>query len=566
MEELIARELDRFDVPGAAVAVVKDGQIELAAGFGVRDIEKNDPVTERTLFPIGSTTKAITATVVGCLVDAGLLEWDRPVREYLSSFRLNDPAVTQEVNLRDMLCHRTGLPRHDMLMLMYGEGGLSRAELVDRLRHLELNKGLREAWQYNNLIFAAVGQVVETVSGLTWEQAVARYILEPAGMTNSNFELTVSRATEDHSEPHSVKDGRVVRIPFRSIEMLGPAGSINSCAEDMARWLLLNVDQGEVEGTRVISPGSLHQVHEPTMMLPGGASQFEEIDPVGYGLGWIVEHYRGHRLLWHNGGIDGFKALVSFVPKQRAGVCVMSNRFPTEGPEALGYHLIDVLLGLEPIAWGERFRKRETTFETAAQDAKQHTESKAKPAGPTHHLNDFAGTYEHPGYGSISFRVENEQLVADLHALEVTMKHRHYNVWDATETAHEIVIPFAFQIDLEGDISSVEASLEPTVAPIRFERTPDEALTDPKVLESLVGTYSLGPVNIEVAASGRRLKATLPGAGALELIPLRNFRFQAKGEAGVVLEFVVDESGAGKQIVIENAGVFERNDTRKAGS
>lgn len=561
LEKMIKEELARFGVPGVGVAVVKEGKTLLCRGFEVRDVERDLPVTDQTLFPIGSTTKAFTATVLGCLVDEGKLEWDVPVRNYLPTFELSDPVATQEVTLRDMLSHRTGLPRHDMLMFMYGGGQLSRAELVKRLPYLQLNKRPREAWQYNNLIYMTAGYLTEVVDGKTWEEAIRERLFAPLRMTNSNLSLNESQKSEDHSKPHAEKDGDVVPVPFRNIEMIGPAGSINSCIADMTQWLRLNLQGGRVNGHQILSEGALNTVHDPAMVLPSAASHWDEMNVVGYALGWVVEDYRGHRLLWHNGGVDGFKAMIAFVPKQNVGVCVLANLFPSEAPEALAYRIFDELLGLEPLPWGERFHELETQMTAAAEEARSHGKSKAKDAGPTHPLDEYAGVYAHPAYGRITFEVADGDLAADLHGLHVTLEHRHYNVWNAHESAHDILIPVVFQMDLEGDISTVEIPLEPSVDPIRFEREPDTELSDPAVLEGLTGSFELGPLAITVERTGSTLKATVPGAGVVELIPLRNYRFSLKGHEGLQLEFVRHVSGVAQEVVFEGAGIFRRTNT-----
>ena len=469
LESLIAAELDRFEIPGAAVAVLRGEEVLLQKGFGVRNLDQKAPVTEQTLFPIGSTTKAFTAAVLGTFVDAGVIGWDQPVREYFPDFRLSDSEATERVTLRDMLSHRTGMARHDLLMLMYAGGQMSRPELVSRLRYLEMNKGLGEEFQYNNLIYTAAGYLTEVLEGITWEQAVSERLLQPLGMTNSNLSLIETEKSPDHSRPHAEKDGRVVEIPFRSIEIAGPAGSINSCIADMTHWLRLNLQIGAATGA-IVSPASLKEIHSPAISLPPEASPWDEIDLQGYALGWLVEEYRGHRHIWHNGGIDGFKSVVAFLPREKLGVVVLANRFPTEGPEAIAYRVFDELLGLEPVPWGERFRDLEATLASEAETALGQKGSARKTKPPSHPVADYAGSYSHPGYGRITFDVVDDELVADWHGLQVTLTHRHYDIWEAREVAHDIEIPVLFRMDAMGEIDQVDVELEPAVDPIVFKR------------------------------------------------------------------------------------------------
>lgn len=557
LEDLVQEELARFRVPGAAVAVVTDGEVVLESGFGYRDAEQELPVTEQTLFPIGSTTKAFTASVVGALVDEGLLEWDRPVREYVADFELSDPLASRELSLRDMLSHRSGLPRHDGLTLMYSSGGLSRAELVGRLKHLQFNRSFRETWQYNNLLYMAVGHLIEVVAGQTWEEAVQQRLLDPLNMTNTNFFLSELQKSDDHSLGHTERNGEIVEVPFRGIEIIGPAGSINSCIADMTQWARLNAEQGRVEGRAILSAGALKEIQSPAIVMPAEANPWLEVNLVGYALGWLAEDFRGHRLIWHNGGVDGFKTIVSFIPEKRVGVVVVSNRFPSFAPEAIAYRVFEEVLGLEPLPWGDRYLEIEQAATTGTKDTRERSVARSKDARPTHSLDEYAGAYVHPGYGTISFSVEGDELVADLHDLDVTLKHRHYNVWDALEPSLDLSIPFLFAIDLEGEIASVQAGLEPTVDPIVFDKQPDPTLSDPAFLKRLTGAYSFGPyeLTVDLRDTSLRVSGTL---GSFELVPRLGLRFEAAGHSEVGFEFVLDDEGAARELVVEPVGVFVR--------
>ena len=555
LEGLIEEELARFRVPGAAVAVVKEGEVVIAGGFGYRDAEQQLPVTDQTLFPIGSTTKAFTASVIGSLVDEGLVEWDRPVREYLPGFELNDPFATQALTLRDMLSHRSGLPRHDSMLLMYGSGAMTRAELVNRIRHLPLSKTLREKWQYNNLLYMTAGYLVEVLTGDTWEEAVQKRLLDPLGMTNTNFSIAELQKSPDHSLPYSEEDGSIVEVPFRAIEMVGPAGSINSCAADLAQWLRLNAEQGQLDAGEIVSQHALKEVHEPVSVVPSD-DPWEEIHGVGYALGWMIEDFRGHRVTWHTGGIDGFEAIVSFIPQQRVGVAVLCNRLPSFFPSALSYRVFEELLDLPPLPWGERYHERLQTFLAGGRETRERRRTGSKGTPPTHPLEDFAGSYVHPGYGRISFAVDGGELVADLHDLNLSLEHRHYNVWEGFESSLEFSVRFSFSSDLDGEISKVEADFEPTVDPIVFHKEPNPALSDPLFLEGLAGSYEFGSWTLQIDLKGDRLWANSPLFGTLELVPRLGLRFDAKGQGGVTFEFVLDDQEKVNEVVMDPIGVF----------
>jgi len=557
---LLAKDIDaereRFKVRGTAVVVVQDGEVVLSTGFGERDAAKGLPVTDTTLFAIGSSTKAFTCTVLATLVDEGLLSWDRPVRHYLPKFDLVDPVATANLTLRDMLSHRSGLPRHDLVW--YGDTALARKDVVERLAVLKPNKGLRELWQYNNLMYITAGYLTELTLGCTWEEAVRQRILDPLGMTNTNFSVVDSQRSADHSLPYIERPtGEVALMPFRGLDLAGPAGSINSCVADMSRWLLLNCGGGEVDGQRLVSAAALREIHSVSMAMPDAGRLFDEVSPVGYGMGWMVDNYRGQRVLHHGGNIDGFSALVSFAPKANTGVVILTNMNATPMREVVAYRVWDEVFGLESLPWGERLRGVVESMMTGATQAKEHRAGQAKPLPPSHPLEEYAGLYVHPGYGTFAVTVVDDKLVPDFHGLDASLAHRHLDVWDLRVELQDQELPIAFQTNFDAEVDGLIAVLEPTVDPIRFERQADPALSDPAVLARFVGSYVMGPLAVKVTLndSGVLIGESQPG-GTFELEPWRGTTFGVKGAPMGKIEFVVD----GDKVVrlVAGAGIFER--------
>ena len=301
IERFVLEQLAAWEVPGCAVAVVHDGHVVLAAGWGQRDLETKLPVTSNTLFAIGSTTKAFTAATVGALVEDGLLEWERPLRDYVPEIRLNDPVVTDRLTVIDLLSHRSGLPRHEMVWL--GHPGRSRAEVVRRLRFLPLSKDLRQEFQYCNLGYLAAGYAVEMLSGTPWEDYLRTRLLAPLGMSRSNLSAGDMTADPDHATAYERRQGVVVPVPQRPVTALAPAGAVNSCAADMARWLMAQLGGGQVDGRAVMSPGTVARQHAPHIVLPEDRT-FPASTRHAYGLGWLVGRYRDHRLLEHGGNLE----------------------------------------------------------------------------------------------------------------------------------------------------------------------------------------------------------------------------------------------------------------------
>ena len=558
IERFVVEQLAAWEVPGCAVAAVRDGQIVLAAGWGQRDLDTKLPVTANTLFAIGSTTKAFTAATVGALVDDGLLEWERPLRDYVPEIRLHDPVVTDRLTVVDLLSHRSGLPRHEMVWL--GHPDRSRAELVRRLRFLPLTKDLRQAFQYCNLGYLMAGYTVEALSGTLWEDYLRSRLLTPLGMGRSNLSVDDMSADPDHATAYERRHGVVVPVPQRPIAAVAPAGAINSCAADLTRWLLAQLGDGQVDGRAVMSSGAVARQHEPYIVLLEDRT-FPASTRHAYGLGWFIGRYRDHRLLEHGGGIDGFQTECMLLPDDGIGVAVMTNTTSSAMTPVVAYRVLDELLGLEPLDWFSMFKPRFDTVMTGMREARGAR--RVVPDAPLPRpLDAYAGEYEHPGYGALTITLEGGVLRPRLGTLDLSLAHRHYETFDLEW--HELgdqshLFPLMFLSDPDGDITALTVPFEPLVEPQRFDRRPDASAQDPEVLRLLCGTYVMGPIEVVVALRGDRvLTVTTPGAPPFELEPAgRGLRFGLKGQPAVTAEFELDESGNVARLVAQPLGIFQ---------
>ena len=557
--EQVTKLVVEWKVPGLAISIVKDGKIIFAEGFGLRDVEKNLKVTPHTLFAIGSCSKAFTAAAMGMMVDEGKVEWDKPVRTYLPTFKLYDAVASERMTPRDLLTHRSGLPRHDLAW--YGSPA-GRKELFDRLQYLEPNKDFRAAWQYQNLMFMTAGYLVGEVAGTTWEAFIQERLFAPLEMKESNVSIAESQKAADFALPYQEKEDKVVEIPFRNIDTIGPAGSINSNVLDMANWVLLNLGKGKFKDKPIISEAALGEIHTPQSVMPSSI-QYDEILYNSYGMGWAIVPYRGHLLVEHGGGIDGFIAMVAFLPRDNMGAVILSNSGSTPLPSILVYNIIDRVLGLSPIDWSKRIKDQMDKAKAEAEKAKGEVDKDRKlNTKPSHPLGEFAGDYENPGYGTISISQEGESLRAKFGSLEFTLTHYHYDTFELFNTLLDMKQKLSFGTDPKGNIGSLSIPLEPSVKDIVFTRAPEKAMMERSFLEKFTGQYENQGVTVTFSLKGEKtLVATVPGQPEYELVPYKGTEFNLKGVAGLSVEFNLDDTGKPVAATLKQPGattVFKR--------
>jgi CubicO group peptidase (beta-lactamase class C family) len=459
--------ITEWRVPGMAVGVVKDGEVIYMEGFGYRDVEKNLPVTPRTLFAIGSSTKAFTAAVLGMLVDEGKLDLDKPLIEYMPDFRLYDEYSTLHTTPRDLLCHRTGMPGYDALWIL-SRG--NRDEYYQRLRYLEPSSGFRDVFQYNNLMYMVAGILVGRLAGSSWEDFVAERIFKQIGMKNSNFSISDSKAADNFSQPYMTFSGDPIKIPFRNIDATGPAGSINSNIEDMTKWILLHLKKGKVRKRQIISEASLAQTHLPNMVIKDPC--YEKMAQFSvYGQGWGISNYRGYSLIEHGGNIDGFSALVSLLPEKNAGVVVLSNSLNIMG-YAIVREIYDHLLGLDKRDWNLYYKDMFAEIMAMFSGSKGVKEEPKPGTNPSLPLIDYAGIYSHPAFGRVEVITENEKLAVKFQSgLTSTLEHFHYDVFTGTTSDFYLSeIRVRFHLNNAGALESFSMPLESGVNDIFFNR------------------------------------------------------------------------------------------------
>lgn len=477
-EDEVRALLQDGKVPGAAVIILKDGEVLLSQGFGKRNVAENLDVTPRTLFPIGSSGKAFTAAAIAMLVDEGKLAWEKPVRHYLPTFKLHDQLAGERLTVRDLLCHRCGLPRHEFFW--YGSN-FTRKEMVERLAYLEPSADFRARYQYNNLMYATAGYLIEHVTGQTWEDFVAERIFKPLGMVTSTTAIEDSQKTSDYAFPYQEKKGELEEIPFYTkFQIIGPAGGINTNLEDIEHWLRFQLSEGKHGETQLLAAEHLTQNHTPHTVIPAGEAlplgKYPEVANWCYGQGWCVGSYRGHRMVQHGGSIDGFMAEVVLLPDEHIAVAVFTNRGGTLMPYIIAFTACDRLLGAEKVDWNGRLQKEFADLRDMAE--KQLAElQKAEPTHlntqPSHELDAYCGRYEHPGYGVVTISRVEDRLQCTYNDIPSSLTHVHYDIFELNLERFEFKTKVSFATDEKGDIESLAVKLEQTVKALVFTRTPE---------------------------------------------------------------------------------------------
>lgn len=402
LDAYVARAVRDWHVTGLAIAIVKDDSVVFAKGYGVRQLGKPDLVDVGTRFAIGSTTKAMTAAVLGMLVDAGKVGWEDPVIKHLPDFRLSDPYVTRELTVRDLLTHRGGLGNADMVW--YGADYTS-TEIVRRIRTLPLAYSLRSDWVYQNIMYAVAGDVVEAASGMPWETFLRTRLFTPLGMTSTEPTLAGVSGQINVASPHDVIDDTLRVITNRTVDPVKAAGSVWSSVADMAKWMRFILDSGRVGGRRLLSDSTYAELLSPHAIADAAiypTTSLVRPHFFTYGLGWFLHDYDGQAVAMHTGSIDGMSAIIGLIPDRRLGMYLLANVDNAELRHALMYQVFDLFSGRPPRDWSaeilEFYRERREKGRAEARAQEKSRVARTRPSLP---LERYTGTYSNPTFGDV---------------------------------------------------------------------------------------------------------------------------------------------------------------------
>jgi CubicO group peptidase (beta-lactamase class C family) len=470
-DEYVAKTVKDWQTPGLAVVVVKDGAVVFSKGYGVREVGKPHAVDAHTLFAIGSTTKAMTAALLGMLVDEKKLSWDDPVVKHLPWFELKDPYVTREVTVRDLLTHRAGLGNADFLW--YGQTTGPR-EILQRARLVDPAYSLRSSFIYQNVMYAAAGAVAEAAGGQSWEQLVRTRIFEPLGMKESIATAATLARQPNVATPHDIIDGELRAIDNATVDGVAPAGSVWSSVHDLSKWMQLLLGGGRFDGRVVIQQATVDELFRPqTMVTREGfypTAQLTKPNWTTYGLGWFQQDYRGRAVDFHTGSIDGMVAIHGLIRSERLGVFVLANRDHTELRHALMLNVFDRYLGGATRDWSVDLLKLYGDLQASVVAREKKIESRrVTGTSPTLELGRYTGIYSDPLRGDVLVTLEGGKLRARYGTAYVgALEHWHYDTfrakWDAAWRGNAFV---TFVLDANGQPAVLESM------GARFARKPE---------------------------------------------------------------------------------------------
>ena len=549
-----------WKAPGFAVAVVEKDKIVYAKGFGYKDWEHKLPTTENTQFAIGSCTKAFTASLIGLLIKEGKVDLDKPVRNYLPALRFYNDDMNNNVTLRDMMSHRTGVSRYDYSWYFFPSA--SRDTLMQRLQYMEPSEPLRRKWQYNNFMYLLQGVVAEKLTGKSWEENIQQKILQPLGMSNTSVSLAEWKKARDLAIGYGLKhDTAIKKLDYYNISGMAPAGSINSSVLDMAKWVTVWINGGKYEGKEILPAPYVTEAIASQMVISGTLPGKESPDMYlsNYGLGWMLSSYRGHYQVEHGGHIDGFSASTSFFPSDSFGIIVLCNQNVSQVPAMVRNLISDRLLGLPYRDWQSQFFSADTAAKAKAKAALKTTPSTRKAGTTTSHpLTDYTGIYTSGGKESFEVTLQKDSMFVNFPLQKMYLRPYHYdvyNIWDKddledNDTSNIGGLKLMFRMDESGNIAAASIPLAGAAKPIVFTKEVKGRLLSKDSLQKYVGDYTLNGTIVKVYIKGENtLYVFVPGQPEYELIAgdkdqfilkvLSDYKVQFNGNAkGEIVEFM----------------------------
>jgi CubicO group peptidase (beta-lactamase class C family) len=564
--------LTDWHVAGFAVAVVEKNKIVYAKGFGYRDLENKKPVTPNTLFAIGSCSKAFTSGLLGILRGEDKVSFDEKPSAYVPELKFFNDEMNNNIIVRDLMSHRTGLGRHDLSWYFFNSP--SKDSLIRRIQYMEPFTGVRKQWYYNNFMFLTQGVIAEKITGQSWEKNIAEKFFKPLGMNTSNVSIAELEKSVEPSIGYGLKnDTEIKKLDYYNISGMAPAGSINSSVNEMANWVNTWIHGGKFNGKEILPASYVSEAMSSQMIVGGGLPSKEHLDVQfsNYGYGWFLASYKGHYRVEHGGNIDGFSASTSFFPSDSVGIVVLVNQNGSAVPSIVRNLVADRMLGVSQSDWSKELKDAWDKAKKEEKEAeKKKTSNAKKGTRPSHLPEEFEGAYSLDGYGTFHIKALHDSLFAKMGHNTYWLRHYHYDVFEPFEvdklhkidTAERGNMRFNFIAGLGGEIDRVAINdLEPTLKKsLEFSRQSATKEIKPEELKKYAGDYELAGMIAKVFVKAEKtLFLFVQGQPEYELQYLGNNKFAIKSLSGFKLEF--EQTADGK---ISGVAFVQPNGTFKA--
>lgn len=440
LDQYFGKAASDWGIPGMSVGIVKDGKLVFAKGYGVIEEGKPGIPDENTLYAIASNSKAFTTAVIATLVQEGKVKWNDKVTDYLPYFEVYDPWVSNEVTIKDLLCHRVGLGTFSGDFIWY-KSDLNSEEIIRRLKYLPKKYNFRDGYGYSNVMYITAGELIKKVTGKTWGENVQERILDPLGMDRTIYSLKKLPEKGNFATPHALEKGKNIPIKWVDWEEYAALGGIISSVKDMGNWMIFNMNNGIWGTDTILSRESRNILWSPANSYVVNHTSTNDFNNHfrGYGLGWEISDFEGRMKVSHGGGYDGMISQVTMIPDEKLGVVVLTNGMKVPISAVTNY-VLNTFLGLGEKDWSTQLLEQRNKRDSADTRVADRIKSRVEGTHPSLPLEKYTGTYVAPVYGKIFVTIKDGKLRMEFEhspELSATLEHWHYDVWKlAWENKH----------------------------------------------------------------------------------------------------------------------------------
>ena len=548
LDSELEKVLKKLEEPGFAIAIVENDQILYSKGFGYRDYENKIKVDSNTLFAIGSATKSFTSSLLGVLREDEKLDFEDSPIDHINELRFYNSQMNDVISIRDMMSHRTGLPRHDASWYFFPT--FSKDSLVSRVKHHKPFTSVRNQWWYNNFMFMLQGVIAERITNKTWSENIKEMIFDPLGMTRSNTSIAELENSENAAFGYS-QDFK--KMDYYKIAGMGPAGSINSSVNEMSKWLITWINKGEYKGKKILPPNYTEEAISSQSVVV--ANLPDEDNPglhlTNYGYGWFLSSYKGHYRVEHGGNIDGFSTSAAFYPSDKVGIIVLSNQNASNTPSIVRNIISDRMLDVKKTDWLKYHFDKLKEAELIQKELDKNEDSdKIKGTNPSRSMNEYEGEYTNLGYGTFDISMKNDSLFMKIPNKTFWLSHHHYDTFLPYELKNgkvnledESVIFITFSADQLGEIKKLSTGLEPAIEePIYFDRKIKTIEIETSELDKYVGDFKFMKNMCKTYLKDDVLYVFIAGQPEHKLNPIGKHLFSFEKLEGYKVKFDVSKN------------------------